>query len=459
MRNLLNLRAITRLRPVALLVALAGALATAAPLGAHEIPKSVAILVYLKPEGQVLRVVARVPVEAMRDVQWPLRGPGYLDLGNLGHLVQDGAKLWLADNLHLYEGSSELPAPRITNAIISLQSDRSFESYESALAHAQGPGASNTLDLAWQQAMADVVLEYPIASAASRFSVDAQFARLGIRTTTVMHTFSADGRQSDFTWQGDPGLVHLDPQWFQSVGLFVRLGFSHILDGIDHLLFLLCLVLPFRRIRPLLVIVTAFTIAHSLTMIASALGMAPTALWFPPLVEVLIAASIVYASFENILGARLDRRWMVAYAFGLIHGFGFSFALRESMQFAGSHLAISLASFNIGVELAQIAVLIVAVPMLSAVLKRIPERAGVILASAVVAHTAWHWMTDRWAVLREFSVAGMWAALSVTDLRVILVGAIVAVGAALAARPAVRRILGDRPELPPAPAAVAGGNP
>ena len=138
---------------------------------------------------------------------------------------------------------------------------------------------------------------------------------------------------------GDPGLVRLDPRWHQAAWRFVQLGFGHILDGIDHLLFVLCLVIPFRRLRPLVAIITSFTVAHSITLIASASGFAPDALWFPPLIEVLIALSIVYMAFENIVGPKLERRWIIAFAFGLVHGFGFSFILRNSLQFAGAHLA------------------------------------------------------------------------------------------------------------------------
>ena len=108
-------------------------------------------------------------------------------------------------------------------------------------------------------------------------------------------------------------------------------------------------MVPFRRFRALVPIVTGFTVAHSVTLIASAYDMAPNTLWFPPLVETLIAVSIVYMAFENIVAAgsgdatRIRRRWVVAFGFGLVHGFGFSFALRETLQFAGSHLLTSLA--------------------------------------------------------------------------------------------------------------------
>jgi len=102
------------------------------------------------------------------------------------------------------------------------------------------------------------------------------------------------------------------------------LGFFHILDGTDHLLFLFCLVIPFRRFRALIPVVTAFTVAHSITLIASAYNLAPDALWFPPLIETLIAMSIVYMALENIVGgATVQRRWMITFGFGLVHGFGF----------------------------------------------------------------------------------------------------------------------------------------
>ena len=84
------------------------------------------------------------------------------------------------------------------------------------------------------------------------------------------------------------------------------------------MLFLACLVIPFRRFRALVPIVTAFTAAHSITLIASAYDLAPDALWFPPLVETLIAASIVYMALENIVGAEtLQQRWLIAFGFGL----------------------------------------------------------------------------------------------------------------------------------------------
>ena len=126
-------------------------------------------------------------------------------------------------------------------------------------------------------------------------------------------------------------------------------------------------------------------------------GFAPDGLLFPPLIELLIAASIFYVAIENIVGgAAVSRRWWLAFAFGLIHGFGFAFALQETLQFAGAHLLTSLLAFNVGVEIGQVLVLLLLVPVLHLLFTRVvAERMGTIVLSAVVAHVGWHWMADR----------------------------------------------------------------
>ena len=219
----------------------------------------------------------------------------------------------------------------------------------------------------------------------------------GLRT--VVQFMPPDGSPGADEPIGMSGRANLDPRWHQAALVFVGLGFAHIL-GVDHLLFLFCLVIPFRRFRPLLMVVTAFTVAHSVTLIMAAYELGPTGTWFPPLVETLIAASIVYMALENIVAGNLRRRGILALAFGLVHGFGFSFALRETFQFAGSHLLVSLLSFNIGVELGQILVLAVTVPALALLFRHVvAERRGTILLSVLIAYTGWLWMSARLAVL------------------------------------------------------------
>jgi hypothetical protein len=381
----------------------------AGPL-AHEIPADVTAHALVHPEDARLQVIVRVPLATMRDVDFPVTGAGFLDLGDarLGTLLRDAATLWVAGGMAVYENDAPLPPLRVVDVRLSLPLDRSLTSWTDAFAHVTGPPLPADTQIVWNQSLLDVLLETPVSSEASDFSIDPGFARLGLRVVTVVRFFMPDGAIRAFEYTGDPGRVRLDPSWLQAAGRFVRLGFDHILGGVDHLLFLLCLVLPFRRLGQLAAIVTAFTVAHSVTMIASALGYAPSQLWFPPLIETLIALSILYMAIENIVGASsIRRRWVITCAFGLVHGFGFSFALRESLQFAGAHLAASLVSFNLGVELGQLLVLAVMVPALGLLVgKVVAERMGIIVISALVAHTAWHWMAERWALLREFDLSG-----------------------------------------------------
>ena len=371
---------------------------------AHDIPNDVTIQAFLKPDGRQIHVLVRVPLESLRDTSVPTRrDSGSVDLERFEPLVADGAMLWVAQNIALFEDDAPLPAPRLASLRLSLLSDRSFGSYESALAHVTGPELPPETALYWPQAYVDVLLDYPIASDRARFSILPRLGRLGVHTLTVLRFVTPDGAVRAFEYQGDPGLVRLDPRWHQAALRFVNLGFAHILSGADHLLFLFCLVIPVRRMRTLIPIVTAFTVAHSITLIASAYDLAPDVLWFPPLIETLIAASIVYMALENITGAGLQRRWMITFGFGLVHGFGFSFALRETLQFAGAHLLTSLLAFNIGVELGQLLVLALLIPLLDLLFRYVvAERMGTIIVSALVAHTAWHWMVDRAGRLRQY---------------------------------------------------------
>ena len=402
------------LRAIAGLAALL--ISPALPLAAHDIPSDVTVQMLFKPAGDRLNLLVRVPLKAMHDMDFPERERGYLDFARVDGPLREAATLWLSDFIDVYEDEARLPKPRVVDARLSLESDPSFLSYEQALAHFSSPKLANDSNVFWDQLMLDVYFEYPISSDRSRFSIHPALDRLGTRVVIAMRFLPPGGSVRAFEFPGDPGLVRLDPRWFQAAGRFVGLGFLHILDGTDHLLFLFCLVIPFRRFRALIPVVTSFTIAHSITLIASAYNLAPDALWFPPLIETLIAVSIVYMALENIVGgASIERRWIITFGFGLVHGFGFSFALRQTMQFAGSHLLTSLLSFNVGVELGQLLVLALLIPALELLFRHVvAERMGTIILSALVAHTAWHWMTDRYRLLRQYPFR--WPALEAAPL-------------------------------------------
>ena len=270
---------------------------------AHEVPADVRIQMFIKPDGPVLRVLVRVPMASINDIPWPQRQDGMLDFASpeLSGTLAEAATQGIADQLLVYENGAVLAAPRLSAATISLPSDLSFESFDAAYAHITGPRLPDETALMSTQGLLDVAFEYPIQSDQSKFAIHPNFRQLGLSVLTVLRFLPPGGAERALALHDDPGIVHIDPSWLQASRLFVEQGFFHILDGIDHLLFLLCLVIPFRQFRALVPIVTAFTVAHSITLIASAYDMAPSGLWFPPFVETLIALSIVYMALENIV--------------------------------------------------------------------------------------------------------------------------------------------------------------
>jgi hydrogenase/urease accessory protein HupE len=175
------------------------------------------------------------------------------------------------------------------------------------------------------------------------------------------------------------------------LGAVVTLGVEHILTGFDHLVFLLGLLLVGGRLRTLLGIVTAFTVAHSLTLAAAATGLLTPP---PALVEAAIAGSILYVGLENFFVREPRHRWRLTFVFGLVHGFGFAGALAEIGL--KDHLVPTLLGFNLGVEAGQLAVLAVALPLLMWARRSEGFRLhGVRLASLAVALAGGLWLVER----------------------------------------------------------------
>ena len=166
-----------------------------------------------------------------------------------------------------------------------------------------------------------------------------------------------------------------------SVGSFFFLGVEHIVTGYDHLLFLLALILCGGNLIQLLKIITAFTLAHSLTLAAAALNI----ITLPSvLVEAVIALSIAYVAFENLYPRyAISKRWTISFVFGLMHGFGFSSVLRD-IGLPEDNLIWSLLNFNLGVEAGQLAAVVLVLPALFWLRKTVWEAKVVRVVSAVV---------------------------------------------------------------------------
>jgi hydrogenase/urease accessory protein HupE len=143
---------------------------------------------------------------------------------------------------------------------------------------------------------------------------------------------------------------------------FVVLGIEHILTGYDHLAFLFALLLAGSTLREVLKIITSFTLAHSISLALATFNVVTIS---PAIVEPLIAVSIVYVGCENLFRRNLNRRWLLTFGFGLIHGLGFASVLRElNIGNAARVAIIPLLSFNLGVELGQVTIAALVLPLI-----------------------------------------------------------------------------------------------
>jgi hydrogenase/urease accessory protein HupE len=177
---------------------------------------------------------------------------------------------------------------------------------------------------------------------------------------------------------------------FQTFLRFVWLGVQHIATGYDHLAFLLGLLIATASLRSLIKTITSFTIAHSITL---ALATFDIVILPSRFTESMIALSILYVAVENLIRKRTIERWRITFLFGLVHGFGFSNVLRE-MQLPRTNLALSLFSFNFGVELGQVIFVVLLFPALDDLMKRGWTRLRPAI-SAAIALLAAYWFIQR----------------------------------------------------------------
>ena len=178
-------------RPIA--IALAFILAAPAGLRAHDIPNDVIVQAFLKPDGQRLQLLVRVPLEAMRDVDVPQRDKGYLDW-RAPTTRFEPPPLSGSRGSGALRGRRAIGAPELIDVRVSLPSDTSFREYATALAHLRGPKLPADTDLYWEQGVLDAWLEYPITSDQSRFAINPGLRTLAQRVTIALRLVTPDGR-------------------------------------------------------------------------------------------------------------------------------------------------------------------------------------------------------------------------------------------------------------------------
>lgn len=210
-------------------------------------------------------------------------------------------------------------------------------------------------------------------------------------SAAVRQWLDADERSAPF----DPAAHVLPPSRAQIAWQYLILGFTHILPyGLDHILFVLGIFLLSTNWKPLLLQVTAFTVAHSITLALSIYGIVEVS---PRIVEPLIALSIVYVAVENIATSQLTPwRIPIVFAFGLLHGLGFAGVLRD-LGLPRSEFATALITFNVGVELGQLAVIAIAYLAVASWARMKPwyRQRLVVPASVAIAVTGVFWTVQR----------------------------------------------------------------
>lgn len=197
---------------------------------------------------------------------------------------------------------------------------------------------------------------------------------------------SSDGQENDFA----PANAVKRPLW-ATLCQFVPLGVEHILTGYDHIAFLLAIIVIELSIKEILKIITAFTVAHSITLLLAALNVVRLNSRF---VESVIALSICYVALDNIFRRQVSYRWLITFGFGLIHGFGFASSLKDLLV-GKTNLLFSVLCFNMGVEIGQLILFFTMLPVLYILKKRIGFRIVTVSTSVGVFVTGFAWLIER----------------------------------------------------------------
>jgi hypothetical protein len=275
-------------------------------------------------------------------------------------LSVDGKKIEAkVEGFRIYKNGTQPDFATLEEARTSFQIDTLFDSFE------QGVYVGDTT--------VDVLLRYTSESAVYKYALSSNLnpdLPDQDETANLILDYSPSGVQV-FRARG---LLHepvvITRSVFDAVITFIKEGVKHILEGLDHVLFVICLVLGAMRLKPLLWRVTGFTIGHSITLSIGFFGFVPTVAWFVPAVEMGIALSIIYIATVAVLPDFMSgwkqkkNEWTVVGVTGLIgllHGLGFSFVLQNILQVTSPNIWQSLVAFNVGVELGQLLIVIVAV--------------------------------------------------------------------------------------------------
>jgi len=273
-------------------------------------------------------------------------------------------------------------------------SDHSFQSYAAALAYLKGPRLAADTDLFWNQGFFDAQFEYALTSQESHLWIHANVApELAQRVKLQLEVLSVGSPPRSCEIPGGSGWIPLDPRWYEAAWLFGQAGFVDAF-AIDRLVFLLCLVAPFRRVASLLAVLMVLIAMQALTLTAAGVEAIREIHWLPAVFDVGLAAAVVLLAIGNLGAPRLRRRWIVAAVIGALGGFAVGHLLFHLRQFGGDHSVVSVVSFNLGVAVGEIVGLALALLLRWPFTRVLGPSLGLVVLSAIVGHAGWHWMMD-----------------------------------------------------------------
>jgi hydrogenase/urease accessory protein HupE len=258
-----------------------------------------------------------------------------------------------------------------------------------------GPNAPKDItltryEITGEQHIMRFVMSLNFAAPIQKFAVTARMSALLDDPAPLVIKMSGPSVSGEAMISADGESASFASPWstFDVFQSFVVMGVKHIFTGYDHLTFLMCLLIGATSTRSLIWTVTAFTLAHSVTLSAATLDLVRLP---GPLVETAIAATIIYVAVENLIGSQLVKRPFITGVFGLIHGFGFASVLRD-VGIPPGNTVVSLFAFNLGVEIGQLIFVGVAFVLLGRFLKSNKLRIAVSVAAVCV---ALYWFFER----------------------------------------------------------------
>ena len=313
-----------------------------------------------------------------------------LDLTVDGEMVETKV-----DRVNLYKLGTQPDFATLADAKKSFQDEPSFDAFEQ--------------DVYVGDTTVDVLLRFTTQGAVYKYAISSKLDP-GLpgqdETANLVLDYSPSGIQV-FRARG---LLHepvvVSRSVFDAVLTFINEGVKHILEGLDHVLFVICLVLGAMHFGPLLWRVTGFTIGHSITLSIGFFGFVPTAAWFVPAVETGIALSIIYVAVVAVMPdfkpdyKQKKNEWTVVAVTGLIgllHGLGFSFVLQNILQVTSPNIWQSLLAFNLGVEIGQVLIVIASFSIfyLIGLLGDRTTKINRFIVAGICASTALYWVIVR----------------------------------------------------------------